>query len=474
MNKLIKHQKPNSFTHTFHPDIIRANDIRGTYGDELTDNDAYAIGRAFVPQIGPNARIAVCRDGRQSSPALLEALINGILDAGGTVLRLGVGPTPMMYYAMHVLKADGGIMVTGSHNPADQNGFKLMQGKTTFHGEQLRNLALRVQKGKCPFGVGQAFAAPIHAAYLEEILRAAPQHSTLKVVWDPGHGATADVITQLVDRLPGDHKVINGTIDARFPSHHPDPTVPENLEQLINEVLEGGYDMGIAFDGDGDRLGMVDQKGRIIWGDQMLSLLAREILQKHPGTPVIADVKASQTLFDVVSAAGGVPIMWKTGHAFIKGCMRDKNALLAGEMSGHIFIGDEYFGYDDGAYTALRMIRLVEESGQSLKSLVDQLPTAMATQELRIPCDESQKVFKIEAAKALLAGSGLTLNTIDGLRVTSPDGWWLLRASNTQAVLVARAEGRSMTALDKVTRQLIDVLTKLDLTIPPEIVDYCG
>ena len=443
--------------HSFHPTILREYDIRGVYGKTLTPDDAFAVGRSFGTVVvrGGGKSICVGYDGRLSSPDLLKALTEGLVSTGVSVLNTGLGPTPMLYFAVNHLKADAGIMVTGSHNPPTHNGFKMMLGKRPFFGKDIKELGRIVAEGDFVEAAGGSVEeVPVEEDYVERLLEGFDA-KPMRVAWDPGNGAAGRVTEMLTARLPGEHIVINSEIDGTFPAHHPDPTEPENLEQLRELVREHGLDFGIAFDGDADRIGAIDGEGEIIWGDSLLAILARDVLEELPGATIIADVKASQVLFDQIAKLGGKPLMWRTGHSLIKSKMAETGAPLAGEMSGHIFFAHRYYGFDDALYAALRLMLAVGHSGRTLTSLHAELPKVINTPELRFQCSDERKFEVVREVKDMLAHQGATVNDIDGVRVSNDDGWWLLRASNTQDVLVARCEAGSEPAL----RQQIDQLS---------------
>ncbi|MSP51260.1 MAG: phosphomannomutase/phosphoglucomutase [Alphaproteobacteria bacterium] len=454
--------------HTFHPTVLREYDVRGIVGETLGEADAYAIGRSFPAMLdNGGARIGVGFDGRLSSPALEGALVRGLSDAGVTAVRVGRGPTPMLYFAVHTMDLDGGIMVTGSHNPPTHNGFKMMRGKKAFYGADISALGDVAKSGGYRTGIGRNEQVTVAAAYVAK-LRATVQGSRpLTVAWDPGNGAAGDILAALLHDLPGRHIVINGTIDGRFPAHHPDPTVPENLVELQTTVAAYRCDLGIAFDGDGDRIGVVDGQGRILWGDQLLALFAGDVLTRHPGATIIADVKASQTLFDEVARLGGRPLMWKCGHSLIKSKMAKVGSPLAGEMSGHIFFADGYFGFDDALYAAVRLVDLLARGDRSLAAFKDALPAAINTPEMRFACAEERKFTVIDEVRDRLQRQGARVDAIDGVRVSTADGWWLLRASNTQAVLVARCESSSESGLTRLKIDLSGELRRSGIEPPP-------
>jgi phosphomannomutase len=455
--------------HRFDPTILREYDIRGIVGKTLFAADAHAIGRAFAATLADAGkhRVAVGYDGRLTSPELEAALVEGLAQGGAEVTRVGRGPTPMLYFAAATLPVDGGIMVTGSHNPPDHNGFKFVFGGKPFYGEavqQLGRTALALGDPDKPRGkVGQH---SVFDDYVSRIARDYDGKRALTIAWDCGNGATGDVVTKLTEQLPGRHTLINNAIDGTFPAHHPDPTVAENLVQLQEAVAAHGCDLGIAFDGDGDRIGVVDAKGRIFWGDQLLVVLARDVLATHPGAPIIADVKASQTLFDEIARLGGKPVMAESGHSLIKAKLAATGAPLAGEMSGHVFFADRYYGFDDAIYVAVRLLGILGRADKSLADMRDELPVVVNTPELRIECDEARKFAIVEEVRERLRKARAEMTEIDGVRVRTPEGWWLLRASNTQAVLVVRAEAGTEEGLARLKQQVNAQLAPSGIKLP--------
>jgi phosphomannomutase len=435
--------------HDFNPTILREYDIRGVVGDTLTHADAYAIGRSFATLVlrDGGTRICIGYDGRVSSPDMAAALADGMQDAGATVLRIGRGPTPMLYYSVYHLKADGGIMVTGSHNPPDYNGFKMMLGHRAFFGSDIQGIGSMAAAGDWLSGTGAAEDVAVRDAYLDELCAAYTTDVPITAAWDCGNGATGDIVPDLIARLPGTHRVLFETVDGSFPNHHPDPTEEKNLVDIKNAVTGQGLAVGIAFDGDGDRIGVIDSQGRVLWGDQLLALLARDVLAERPGATIIADVKASQVLFDEIARAGGVPLMYRTGHSLIKTKMAEIKSPLAGEMSGHIFFADKYYGFDDALYVAVRFLDVLARSGKTAAELRDTLPTMINTPEVRFDCADERKFAVVEEVKARLVAAGAEFNDIDGVRVSQEGGWWLLRASNTQPALVVRCEAGDEAAL---------------------------
>ncbi len=456
--------------HKFDPNILREYDIRGVVGRQVHAADARAIGRSFGTMVRRNGgkRVALGYDGRLSSPELAAACIEGLAAAGVDVTSIGMAATPMLYFAVYHLDADAGIQITGSHNPPDYNGFKMMMGKKSFFGEEIQKLGAIAAKGDWESGQGKVEQKNILDAYAARLLKDVKPGKKLKVAWDTGNGAVGVSIRSVVDKLPGEHFVLNETVDGHFPAHHPDPTVPKNLEQLMAEVKKRGCDLGIAFDGDGDRIGAIDGQGRVLWGDQLLVLWSRDVLKNHPGATIIADVKASQVLFDEIAKAGGKPMMFKTGHSLIKSKMAEIKSPLAGEMSGHVFFADTFYGFDDALYCGLRLLNIVANSKESLADMRDGLPQPVNTPELRFDCADERKFGVVEEVKARLQKAGAKFSDIDGVRVSTKDGWWLLRASNTQPVLVARCEAPDKASLERLMDDLKAALSASSVTLPDD------
>lgn len=454
--------------HRFDPTILREYDIRGVVGDTLSADDARAIGQSFGTRIVETggSSVAVGYDGRETSPDLHEALAEGLKSCGLQVRRIGMGPTPMLSFAIKHLGTDAGVMVTGSHNPPDYNGFKMtLQGKP-FFGADIQALGELAAAGTFASGTGGDDETDLREVYTARLAEEFMPTRMANIAWDPGNGATGEVLNFLVGTLPGHHFVINGIVDGTFPGHHPDPTVAENLVQLQDCVRENECELGIAFDGDGDRIGVVDGQGRILWADQLMMLFAQDVLADTPGVPVIADVKSSQAFFDEVARLGGQPVMWKTGHSLIKSKMAELSAPLAGEMSGHIFFSDRYYGFDDGLYAAVRLLRLLERRQMSLAELYDAMPVMHNTPEIRFPCAEDRKFKVIEEVAARLNAAGADVTAVDGVRVNTADGWWLLRASNTQDVLVARCESAHADGLAALKQDLATQLAESGVATP--------
>lgn len=447
--------------------IFREYDIRGVAERDLTSDVARGIGRGLAELLKPSARpgdaprLAVARDCRLSGPRLFEALLEGLLAGGAEVIDVGVGPTPLMYFAVHHLDTDGGVMITGSHNPGDENGFKIMRGKASFFGEDLQALA-RLVAGGAPVGEpnGSIQTIPIDDAYVAHLRGSVHIERPIHVVVDAGNGAAGPLGVRALRAAGLDPVELHCTMDGTFPNHHPDPTVPENLRELILTVQREGARVGLAWDGDGDRLGVVDPSGEIVWGDRLLALFARDVLRERPGAAVIGEVKCSQSLFDDVARHGGRPIMWKTGHSLIKTKMREEGALLAGEMSGHFFFADRYFGYDDGIYAALRVVEILAREGRTVSELLADMPRGVSTPELRVPCPDALKFQVVERVREALRGTG-ELSEIDGVRVTSADGaWGLVRASNTGPVIVLRFEAPTEARLAELRAEVEGAMTR--------------
>ena len=459
-----------AFSHSFHPTSLREYDIRGVVGKTLTPEDGFAIGRTFGSMIARTggAIVAVGYDGRTHSPDLEKALVEGLKASGINVLRVGCGPTPLLYFAAFTRGTDGAVMVTGSHNPPEYNGFKMMIGKKPFFGNDIQELGRLAAAGDVvEEGAGHDKAVDLRDDYVARLARDWDGgEQKLKIVWDNGNGAAGEVLQKLLKHIPGEHTVLFPEIDGHFPNHHPDPTVPKNLEALIAAVTGTAADLGIAFDGDADRIGAVDGNGQILFGDQLLVILARDVLKTHPGATIISDVKASQVLFDEIARAGGAPLMWKTGHSLIKAKMAETGSPLAAEMSGHVFFADKWYGFDDALYAAVRLAGIVARSPLSLAEMHDALPTVVNTPELRFDCDDVRKFAVIREVAGRLKDDGAEVSETDGVRVKTADGWWLLRASNTQSVLVARAEARDTAGLERLKAALVTQLEASGIEAP--------
>ena len=463
-------------TYQFDPTVLREYDIRGIIGETLGPDDARAIGRGFATLLrrAGGRKVAVGYDGRVSSPILEQALIEGLNASGVDVVQVGMGPTPMLYYAEASMEdVQGGIQITGSHNPANYNGFKLVFQGRPFFGADIRQLGTMAASGDWSDGTGSSESRDILDEYVTRLLEGLDgldqaALGRLKIGWDTGNGAAGPAVERLTARLPGEHHLLFTEVDGNFPHHHPDPTEEKNLADLKALVAAKQLDFGLAFDGDGDRIGAVDGLGRVIWGDQLLMIYAEDLLRQVPGATIIADVKASKALFDQVSRLGGQPLMWKTGHSLIKSKMKETGAPLAGEMSGHVFFAHQYYGFDDALYAAIRLIAASARLGRTVTELRGAMPGLINTPELRFQVDESRKFAVIDEVKTRLAASGATVNDTDGVRVDTADGWWLLRASNTQDVLVARAESESEAGLSQLMAQIDEQLAASGLERGPQ------
>ncbi len=455
----------------FDPSIFRAYDIRGIVGDTLTPTFARHFGLAYAQTLKSQglSSVVVGYDGRLHSPMLAESLRLGLAAGGLRVLDIGVGPTPMTYFATQDTGASSGIMVTGSHNPPEYNGFKCVVGGGPFYGDDLRALHPLMHTATPVNEAGEIASVTLRAGYVQALLRATHLGRivpTLTCVWDPGNGAAGDVILDLIPHLPGHHFVINSAIDGTFPAHHPDPSEPKNMAQLQQAVLDHRADIGLAFDGDADRLGVVDNQGQILGMDALLTLLARGVLQDHSGATLLGDVKTSRLFFDDIQAHGGHPVIWMVGHAHMKAKMKTSGALFAGEGSGHIFFADRYGGYDDALYAALRTLEILDQG--PLSSQVQALPPSWTSPEFRVFCPDDQKFSIIETLRQRIEASGTPHLAIDGIRVETPEGWWLVRASNTQPALSVRCESLTPEGFPVLVADLIAQLRALGLMVREE------
>jgi phosphomannomutase/phosphoglucomutase len=427
------------------PTIFREYDIRGLVDQDLTEEAVRLVGQALGSQVrdGGGRRVVLGRDCRESGPRFAAAMIEGLTSTGVDVTDLGVVPTPLTYFAAATLPVDGLVMITGSHNPPEYNGLKVGVGKTTLHGDGIQALLRRIQEGRFATGQGSVGAHDIvtpYRAYVRHNLRLGSRR--LKVVVDAGNGTGGVVAVPLFQSLGIEVVPLFIEMDGAFPNHHPDPTVEKNLVHLQAKVRETGADLGIAYDGDADRVGAVDEKGQVLWGDQLMILFSRALLAENPGAAIVGEVKCSMNLYDDIAARGGRPIMWKAGHSLIKAKMKEEKALLAGEMSGHIFFGHRWFGFDDGIYSSARLLELVSRTPAPVSTLLADVPVTHATPELRVDCPEDKKFELVRRAQEWFS-SRYQAVTVDGVRVVFPDGWGLVRASNTQPLLVLRFEART-------------------------------
>lgn len=444
------------------PEIFKAYDIRGIVGQTLTPAIVERIGQAIgsEAQVRQHPRVVVGRDGRLSGPDLVAALARGLAAAGCEVIDIGMVPTPVLYFATHHLGTHTGVAVTGSHNPPDYNGLKMMIAGDTLSGEAIQALRARIENNNLSSGSGNISRADVRSAYLDRIVSDIKIGRKLKIAIDCGNGVAGELAPQLYRRLGCEVTELFCQVDGTFPNHHPDPAKPENLKDLITEVTSGGYDVGLAFDGDGDRCGVISPDGSIIWPDRQMILYARDVLSRHPGGEIIYDVKCSRTLDAEIRKAGGKPTMWKTGHSFIKAKLRETGALLAGEMSGHTFFKERWYGFDDGLYTGARLLELLSHDNRNPAEIFAELPNTVNTPELNLKFAEGEHYAFM---KKLLAAADFTdarVTTIDGLRVDFPDGFGLVRASNTTPVLVFRFEAENEAALRRIQERFRVLLEK--------------
>ena len=456
---------------TISPGIFRQYDIRGIVGRDLTADAARAVGGAYARYLadhGVTGEIVVGRDNRLHGEMLRDALVQGLTEAGVDVVDIGVAPTPVNYWALHNLPVAGGIHITGSHNPPEYNGFKMSLGTGSIHGEHIQELYRTIRDGRVPRAAtpGRVRTEQVLDRYVADLVaRTGRLSRRLKVVVDAGNGAGALVARPLFDGLGVDATYLFCESDGSFPNHHPDPTVVENLQDIIAKVREVGADLGIAFDGDADRIGVVDARGEIIWGDHVLILYARDVLARAgAGQPIIFDVKCSQALPHEIEKAGGRPIMWKTGHSLIKDKMKETRAPLAGEMSGHMFFTEGFYGHDDALYGGARLLRIVADSGKSLHELLADVPKFVSTPEIRVDCPDERKFDVVNAAIAHFKRSREVID-VDGARVLFGDGWGLVRASNTQPILVVRYEARTPERLDAIRSEMEAWLREQGVTV---------
>lgn len=452
----------------FNPSIFREYDIRGIAEKDLSEDLARRLGWAFGKKVkqkfsnGHRPKVAVGRDCRHSGKQLAQALIQGVIETGVDVIDIDVCPTPVTYFSVFNLELDGGIMVTGSHNPSDYNGFKICLGKETLHGDEIQALRQDIEKGSPPEGdVGAVTSHSMIAAYIEHLVsNASKSLKPKKIVIDAGNGTASTVAPLLFQKLGAEVVPLFCELDGNFPNHHPDPTEVSNLEDLIQIVKKEKADFGVAFDGDSDRIGLVNENGEIIFGDQIMILLSRQVLRQNPGATIISEVKSSSRLYQDIEKHGGRALMWKTGHSLIKSKMKEENAALAGEMSGHIFFADRYFGFDDAIYAAYRIYEILCETDKPLSQLLADVPPAFATPEIRVDCQENLKFDLVEATKKRLLKLNGKVIDLDGIRLEFEDGWGLLRASNTQPVLVLRFEATSFERLSEIQAQFTEELKK--------------
>ncbi len=445
------------------PRIFRQYDVRGTVDIDLNEGVAEELGKgygAYAVGLG-KTKVSVGYDARPSSPGFRDALIKGIRSTGLNVVDIGMVPTPAFYFSLFHLDVESGVMITGSHNPPEFNGFKLAVGRSTIYGAEIQKVRQIIEKADYPRGEGRLTQEDVKPAYLATLRqRIGPFDRRLRVVVDAGNGTAGMFCPQLLQDLGADALGLYCDVDGTFPNHHPDPTVPEYLTDLIAKVLEEKADLGMAYDGDGDRLGVIDERGNIIWGDQLLILFSREVLARRPGATIIFEVKCSQALPEEIERAGGIPLMWRTGHSFIKKKMKEENSPLAGEMSGHLFFADEYYGYDDAIYASLRLVRLLSRTDKSIGEMLADVPRYYSTPEIRVDYPDEEK-FQVVAALVEHFKKEYEVVDVDGARILFGDGWGLVRASNTQPILVLRFEARSPERLEEIKKLVMSELSEI-------------
>jgi phosphomannomutase/phosphoglucomutase len=444
------------------PHVFREYDIRGIFPEELNEETAHVLGLSVGTYYQENGvkRISVGRDCRLSSPDLSKWLIQGINKSGIDVLDVGMVPTPLLYFSLHNLDVGGGIQVTGSHNPPEFNGFKICMGDMSVHGEEIQKIRRIVESSEFRHGNGRVENIDITNAYIDNLTKnIKPGPAKCRVVVDAGNGVGGHVSCEAYAKMGFDVVPLFCEPDGNFPNHHPDPTIPENLKTLVSTIKEKSADLGIAFDGDADRIGVVDKDGRIIWGDQLMIIFSRDLLSRHPGASIIGEVKCSQVLYDDIEKHGGRPIMWKAGHSLIKTKMKQEKALLAGEMSGHLFFAERYFGFDDAIYAGARLLEIISNTEKGLKALLTDVPTMVNTPEIRMECPEEKK-FPVVAGLVEEFKKDYEVIDVDGARVLFEGGWGLVRASNTQPVLVLRFEATDEKRLEEIRKIFMGKLQK--------------
>jgi phosphomannomutase/phosphoglucomutase len=444
-------------------EIFRTYDIRGIAETDLADGVVEQIGKAYGTFLPDGAKtIALAMDIRTSSSRIKHAFSRGLLSTGRDVVDFGEIPTPLLYFAVHRQDLDGGVQITGSHNPKEYNGMKILAGKETIYGDDILRLRELIEAGTFRTGRGSFSEKDLiddYLQYIRELVSIGGRK--LSIIFDSGNGTAGPIVRRLFKQVPCTFDILFEDPDGTFPNHLADPTVPAFLSELINTVKSSNADVGIGFDGDADRIGAIDEKGKIIWGDKLLAIYASTVLQKHPGAPVICEVKCSNGLLEFVKEKGGTPLMWKTGHSLIKAKMKETNAPLAGEMSGHMFFADNYFGYDDAIFAALRLVEILSNTDKPLSALADEIPSYFTTPEIRIDCPDSSKFSLVNEVKQVFKITHPIVD-VDGVRVSFPEGWGLLRASNTQPILVLRFEAKTESALNAIVAKFREVLSRYD------------
>jgi phosphomannomutase len=455
--------------HLFNKTIIRSYDIRGIYNKTLFDLDAKIIGNLFGLKVGKNQNVNIAYDGRLSSESLKNKLVEGLLEVGVNVTEIGLSPTPLLYFSCIKNKAAGGVMITGSHNPKHHNGFKFVFNNMPFYGDDLIKLSEKAKGFSFKRNRGKKFKQCFKDEYINRIFKGINLKNKHRIAWDAGNGVAGELMSKIAKKINNQNFLLFENVDGNFPNHHPDPSNPKNLKDCINLIIQEKLDLGIAFDGDGDRIGVIDDKGRVLSGDQLLLLFSYEILKKKKGAKIIGDVKCSQILFDEIKKKFGIPIMSQTGHSHVKVNIKKNKADLAGEMSGHIFFNLNYYGFDDALYSSVKLVELLDKQSKKLSEIVDQFPKAFNTPEIRLECNDLKKFEIINKVTSNQKRKNQEVIDIDGIRVSSENGWWLLRASNTQAELVLRCEANSLENLKKELSLVKEAIFEVDSELSDKI-----
>jgi phosphomannomutase len=455
--------------HLFNKTIIRSYDIRGIYNKTLFDLDAKIIGNLFGLKVGKNQNVNIAYDGRLSSESLKNKLVEGLLEVGVNVTEIGLSPTPLLYFSCIKNKAAGGIMITGSHNPKHHNGFKFVFNNMPFYGDDLIKLSEKAKGFSFKRNRGKKFKQCFKDEYIKRIFKGINLKKRYRIAWDAGNGVAGELMSKIAKKINNQNFLLFENVDGNFPNHHPDPSNPKNLKDCINLIIQEKLDLGIAFDGDGDRIGVIDDKGRVLSGDQLLLLFSYEILKKKKGAKIIGDVKCSQILFDEIKKKLGIPIISQTGHSHVKVNIKKNKADLAGEMSGHIFFNLNYYGFDDALYSSVKLVELLDKQSKKLSEIVDQFPKAFNTPEIRLECNDLKKFEIINKVTSNQKRKNQEVIDIDGIRVSSENGWWLLRASNTQAELVLRCEANSLENLKKELSLVKEAIFEVDSELSDKI-----
>ena len=455
--------------HSFNKTIIRSYDIRGIYNKTLFDLDAKIIGNLFGLKVGKNKNVNIAYDGRLSSVSLKNELVEGLLEVGVNVTEIGLSPTPLLYFSCIKNNAAGGVMITGSHNPKHHNGFKFVFNNMPFYGDDLIKLSEKAKGFSFKRNRGKKFTQCFKHEYINRIFKGINLKNKYRIAWDAGNGVAGELMSEIAKKINNQNFLLFENVDGNFPNHHPDPSNPKNLKDCINLIIQEKLDLGIAFDGDGDRIGVIDDKGRVLSGDQLLLLFSYEILKKKKGAKIIGDVKCSQILFDEIKKKLGIPIISQTGHSHVKVNIKKNKADLAGEMSGHIFFNFNYYGFDDALYSSVKLVELLDKQSKKLSEIVDQFPKAFNTPEIRLECNDLKKFEIINKVTSNQKRKNQEVIDIDGIRVSSENGWWLLRASNTQAELVLRCEANSLENLKKELLLVKEAIFEVDSELSDKI-----